>query len=107
MKKGIFVFLFAVLSLNISLQACFACSDFLLNNSGDSIVSARTMDFGIPLQAEVVVVPRGEKCVSALSLEDTYLHWTSKYGFVGTNVATCLPSPTALTKKGSRSGPSG
>jgi choloylglycine hydrolase len=100
MKKGIFVFLFAVLSLNISLQTCFACSDFLLNNSGDSIVSARTMDFGIPLQAEVVVVPRGEKCVSALSLEDTYLHWTSKYGFVGTNVAHLPAFTDGLNEKG-------
>lgn len=78
----------------------FACSDFLLNNSGSQVVSARSMDFGIPLQAQVVVMPRGEKCVSALTETDTYMKWTSKYGFVGTNVAH-LPSFTdGLNEKG-------
>lgn len=32
----------------------FACSDFLFNNSGSNMVSARTMDFAFPLEAEVV-----------------------------------------------------
>jgi len=91
--------LFVLLAIALSLPA-FACSDFLLNNSGSQVVSARTMDFGIPLQAQVVVMPRGVKDVSALSETDTYLKWTSKYGFVGTNVAH-LPSFTdGLNEKG-------
>ena len=57
MKKLTLVLLSAALFLNIAPQAGLACSDFLLNNSGSSVVSARSMDFGIPLQAEVVVVP--------------------------------------------------
>jgi choloylglycine hydrolase len=58
------------------------------------------MDFGIPLQAEVVVVPRGEKCVSALTEKDTYMKWTSKYGFVGTNVAHLPAFTDGLNEKG-------
>jgi choloylglycine hydrolase len=100
MKKAIFVLLSAALVLNVIPQPSFACSDFLLNNSGSSVVSARTMDFGIPLQADVVVVPRGEKCVSALSPTDTYMQWTSKYGFVGTNVAHLPAFTDGLNEKG-------
>lgn len=92
--------LFIGLLLVVLASATLACSDFLLNNSGSQVVSARSMDFGIPLQAQVVVMPRGEKCVSALTETDTYMKWTSKYGFVGTNVAH-LPSFTdGLNEKG-------
>ncbi|MFA5112899.1 MAG: linear amide C-N hydrolase [Candidatus Margulisiibacteriota bacterium] len=95
MKKTLFVLLAAVLAL-----PALACSDFLLNNSGSQVVSARTMDFGLELQAQVVVVPRGEKCVSALSETDTYMKWTSKYGFVGTNVAHLPAFTDGLNEKG-------
>jgi choloylglycine hydrolase len=92
--------LLAIASLIIFSHQSLACSDFLLNNSGSQVVSARSMDFGIPLQAQVVVMPRGGKEISAMSETDTYLKWTSKYGFVGTNVAH-LPSFTdGLNEKG-------
>lgn len=90
----------AVLLLNSVSLPALACSDFLLNNSGSQVVSARTMDFGLPLQAQVVVVPRGEKCVSALSPTDTYMQWTSRYGFVGTNVAHLPAFTDGLNEKG-------
>jgi choloylglycine hydrolase len=95
MKKLIIVLLVGALTL-----PAFACSDFLLNNSGSQVVSARTMDFGLPLQAQVVVMPRGEKCVSALSPIDTYMKWTSKYGFVGTNVGHLPAFTDGLNEKG-------
>ena len=64
-----------------------ACSDVVLNHSGRMIVSARTMDFRDPLEAEVVVVPRGKKCQSiGLLNKQKYMKWVSKYGFVGTNL---------------------
>jgi len=100
MKKIILVLLFAMLTLGALPQISWSCSDFLLNNSGSQVVSARTMDFGLPLQAQVVVVPRGEKCVSALSPTDTYMQWTSKYGFVGTNVAHLPAYTDGLNEKG-------
>lgn len=100
MKRIIISLLSAALLFNFTSQTSFACSDFLLNNSGGSVVSARTMDFGIPLQAEVIVMPRGEKCVSALSPTDTYMQWTSKYGFVGTNVAHLPAFTDGLNEKG-------
>jgi choloylglycine hydrolase len=95
MKKVLFFLLAAAL-----IQPALACSDFLLNNSGSQVVSARTMDFELPLQAQVVVVPRGEKCVSALSAADTYMKWTSQYGFVGTNVAHLPAYTDGLNEKG-------
>ena len=98
MKKAVFVF--AALALVSWAQITFACSDFLLKNSGNNVVSARTMDFGIPLQASVVVMPRGEKCVSALSPTDTYMQWTSKYGFVGTDVSHLPGFTDGLNEQG-------
>ncbi|MBT3261263.1 linear amide C-N hydrolase [bacterium] len=90
MNKTICFFLTIGLLLSIVSQPIIACSDFLLNNSGNSVVSARTMDFGIPLQAEVVVMPRGQK----------YMQWTSKYGFVGTNAANLPAFTDGLNEKG-------
>jgi choloylglycine hydrolase len=92
--------IFAALMLSIIPHPGFACSDFMLNNSGDSVVSARTMDFEMPLQAEVVVVPRGESFQSALSEDDKYMKWTSKYGFVGTNVAHLYAFTDGMNEKG-------
>jgi choloylglycine hydrolase len=100
MKKSHFVILLATIVAASMSQPAFACSDFLLNNSGSSVISSRTMDFGIPLQADVVVMPRGEKCVSAISPTDTYMQWTSKYGFVGTNVAHLPAFTDGLNEKG-------
>lgn len=100
MKKIVFVLLLATFTFGALAQITFACSDFLLNNSGSQVVSARSMDFGIPLQAQVVVMPRGEACVSSLSPTDNYLKWTSKYGFVGTNVARLPAFSDGLNEKG-------
>ena len=78
---------FFAMSVFFQPQTLIACSDVVLNHSGRMIVSARTMDFADPLEAEVVVVPRGKKCQS-IGLRDnqTYMKWVSKYGFVGTNL---------------------
>lgn len=100
MKRIVFVILSAAAVLGVGPRAGLACSDFLLNNSGRSVISARTMDFGMPLQAEVAVVPRGEKSVSAMSPADTYMRWTSRYGFVGTNVAHQPSFTDGLNEKG-------
>jgi len=100
MKKVMFVLLSIALVLNVIPQPTLACSDFLLNNSGSSVVSGRTMDFAIPLQAEVLVVPRGEKFQSVLSPTETYMQWTSKYGFVGTNAGHQYGFTDGLNEKG-------
>ncbi|MBI5700015.1 linear amide C-N hydrolase [Candidatus Saganbacteria bacterium] len=92
MKKIIIVTLLATFTFGALAQIGWSCSDFLLNNSGSQVVSARSMDFGIPLQAQVVVVPRGEKGVSALS--------PTKYGFVGTNLARLPAFSDGLNEKG-------
>ncbi|MFA6502326.1 MAG: linear amide C-N hydrolase, partial [Parachlamydiales bacterium] len=76
------------------------CSDFLLNNSGSSVISARTMDYDIKINAEVVVIPREKQFISSLSPDDHYMKWISKYGFVGTNVLHSLELTDGLNEKG-------
>ncbi len=100
MKKIFWILVFAVLLLNVKQTRVWSCSDFLLNNSGDSVVSARTMDFDIPLEADVLAVPRGETFQSALSESEKFMSWTSKYGFVGTNVAHLYAFTDGINEKG-------
>jgi choloylglycine hydrolase len=76
------------------------CSDFLLNNSGSSVISARTMDYDIQINTEVVVIPQGKKFISSLRPGDDYMKWNSKYGFVGTNVLHSLEITDGLNEKG-------
>jgi choloylglycine hydrolase len=62
-----------------------ACTDVRLQAKDGSSFSVRTMEFGIDLESDAVVVPRGQKMASAAPKGDGHA-WTSKYGFVGMNV---------------------
>lgn len=76
------------------------CSEFLLNHTGDSVISARTMDYNILVNAEVLVMPRKRHFISSLSNNDPMMQWTSKYGFVATNVLHSLELTDGLNEKG-------
>jgi choloylglycine hydrolase len=84
----------------VSLEPAWACSEFLLNNSGDSVVSARTMDFALPLDAAVIVVPREEEFQSHISEKEKFRKWTSKYAFIGTNGNGQYTFTDGLNEKG-------
>ena len=61
----------------------FGCSDFLLNASDDSIVSARTMDYEIDLATVLEVIPAHTSFEEApvFNCSDCpNFKWSSKYG---------------------------
>lgn len=64
-----------------------ACTSFLLRAADEGVVYGRTMEFGLPLQSQMIVIPRN------LALQGTGpdgtagagLAWTTKYGATGMN----------------------
>lgn len=72
-------------STALAVTPALACTDVRIMAKDGSAMSVRTMEFGIDLKSDVVVVPRGQK-VSSIAPKGEGLTWTSKYGFVGMNV---------------------
>lgn len=64
-----------------------ACTSFILRSADKAVVYGRTMEFGVPLQSQLIVVPRN-LAVSATGPDGTAgtgLNWTTRYGATGTN----------------------
>ncbi len=67
---------------NISADACTAIR---LTAKDGGVVVGRTMEFGIDVQSDAVVVPAGTKLTSSLPDKAKGIHYTNKYGIVGAN----------------------
>ncbi|GGF62587.1 choloylglycine hydrolase [Azorhizobium oxalatiphilum] len=64
-----------------------ACTSFILRAADEGVVYGRTMEFGLPLQSQLTVIPR-KLAISATGPDGTAgagLQWTSKYGATGAN----------------------
>ena len=62
------------------------CTAITLRSSDGSIVYARTMEFGVPLQSEILVCPRKLSYQGTSPYPDRPgLRWEGKYGLVGAN----------------------
>lgn len=64
-----------------------ACTSIVLNSTDSGRVYARTMEFGIPLQSAVLIIPRGYafKGVGIDGVPGSGKNWTSKYAVIGAN----------------------
>ncbi|MGV0877862.1 choloylglycine hydrolase family protein [Martelella sp. FLE1502] len=62
-----------------------ACTGITLMAKDGSVVRARTMEFGVDLQSNVIVSPRNFERVGETPDGKPGLTWTSKYASVGTN----------------------
>ena len=71
----------------LPLQQAQACTSFLLKSADGGFTYGRTLEFGLPLQSQLIVVPR--QFAFAGTGPDgqvgTGLPWTVKYGTVGAN----------------------
>ena len=74
--------LFTFISTYFLLTPSFACTNFNLKANDGSIIVGRSMEFGLPMNSNVVVYPRGEKFSSHSPKNKPGLSWTSKYGFI-------------------------
>ena len=62
-----------------------ACTAIRLTAGDNGVVVGRTMEFGVDVQSDAVVVPAGTKMTSSLPDKAQGIHYTSKYGIVGAN----------------------
>lgn len=61
----------------------FGCSDFQLKTRNKDIICARSMEFSIPMDSQLVVYPSNVNHSSTAPDGTKGLEWTSKYGFIG------------------------
>lgn len=64
-----------------------ACTDFTIATADKAIINGRSMEFGLVLNSNIIVFPRGEKHTSKTPNGKDGTQWTSQYGFVA---ADCL-----------------
>lgn len=64
-----------------------ACTSFLLKGSDNGYVYGRTMEFGLPLKSELIVIPRNY-ALKGIGVDGKYgsgNNWNSKYAAAGMN----------------------
>jgi choloylglycine hydrolase len=76
-----------------------ACTGILLKNADGTIVHGRTVEFGMPLEMDIVFVPRGYDFVGRTPLGDGKT-WTSKYAAAGGILFGNLAIMDGLNEKG-------
>ena len=62
-----------------------ACTGIRIEAEDGSIVYARTLEFGVDLQSQVLLLPRGYEFVGTTASGKPGLTWTSKFAAVGMN----------------------
>lgn len=82
------------LSVCLTAQPASACTAFQLQARDGSWVYFRSMEFGLPFNSRLLIVPRGTKFTGTAGASAPGLKWTAKYGVVGPNqeIATGLMS---------------
>ncbi len=83
----------------VSATTADACTGIMLRNADGSVVHGRTVEFGIPLEMDMAVIPRGYAFVGQTPLGDGK-KWTSKYGAVGAIVYGNLGIMDGINEKG-------
>jgi choloylglycine hydrolase len=76
-----------------------ACTGILLKNADGTIVHGRTVEFGMPLEMDIVVVPRGYDFVGQTPNGEGK-KWTSKYAATGGILFGNLAIMDGLNEKG-------
>jgi choloylglycine hydrolase len=72
-------------SLALATSPAFACTGISLKAEDGAAIRGRTLEFGFPLQSNVVVVPAGKEFAGALPDGGKGLTYTTRYGIVGGN----------------------
>lgn len=74
-----------VLLLSSVAQSVHACTGIRLKADDGSVVHARTLEFAVDLQSDVIMVPRGYSRTGSTPDGKHGLKWESKYASVGAN----------------------
>ncbi len=77
--------LLALLLFSVLAAAAEACSVVRVIAKDGTIISARTMEFGMDMKYNAMVVPRGKVFASPAPGKGTGLKWKTRYGYVAVN----------------------
>ncbi|MDD4602355.1 MAG: choloylglycine hydrolase family protein [Bacteroidales bacterium] len=61
----------------------FSCTVFRLQAKDGSLMVARSMEFGVDLHYDLLVVPRNKQYASPFATGINGLKWTTRYGYIG------------------------
>jgi len=81
-----------------------ACTGITIKPKDGSIIVARTLEFGMDLRSNILIVPRGKEFVGTAPGDKAGLRWRAKYGIVGTNAFDLPVIVDGLNEKGLKVG---
>jgi len=84
----------------VALGAASACTGITLKPKDGSIVFARTLEFAMDLQSNIVIVPRGKEFVGTASGKKQGVRWKNRYGVVGANAFGMNVTIDGINEKG-------
>src|SRR5262249_54720521 len=87
LRKTVSLAAACALMVRSALQTAQACTGIRLIAADGSVVYARTLEFGLDLKSEIIMVPRGYARTGTTPDGNEGLKWTSKYASVGMNGA--------------------
>ena len=77
-----------------------ACTGITIKPKDGSIIFARTLEFGMDLKSNILIVPRGKEYVGTAPSDKPGLRWKTKYGMVGMNAFDLPVIVDGLNEKG-------
>lgn len=86
-------------SLSLGAGPALACTGIMLRNADGSIVHGRTLEFGIFIETDVVLVPRGYAFTGLTPLGDG-MSWEARYAALGTIAFGNLAIMDGLNEEG-------
>ncbi|RKE73996.1 choloylglycine hydrolase [Pseudorhodoplanes sinuspersici] len=87
LRKAVSVVAACALMLGSAAQTAQACTGIFLIAADGTAVHARTLEFGVDLMSEIIMVPRGYARAGTTPDGKEGLKWTAKYASVGMNGA--------------------
>ena len=90
----------AILMIILCVSSVFACTDFQIISSDNSVINGRSMEFGPETNSNLIVHARGERLSSRAPTKQDAIKWTSKYGFVGLDIFGVNTTVDGLNEKG-------
>lgn len=80
-----FIWLLSLLISVFYIHRAEACTAFQLKSQDGAVIYCRSLEFGFPLDSDLLIVPRNTMYTGTAPQEKPGLSWTTKYGYVGMN----------------------
>lgn len=77
-----------------------ACTGITIKPKDGSVIFARTLEFAVDIESNIIVVPRGKEYVGTAPGDKPGLRWKSKYGAIGANLFNKPVIVDGLNEKG-------